>query len=146
MRCKPGWHDPVFWAVLDASAEHKVDALDAARVHVLFLHVHDFRLRLYALLPATETVVNKSRLCQTVKQFQKTFYMQNVSRNRKLQYNSYTNPLPMELFSIRRWRLYQSKWKAVVFMTKREKICKTCMAIFHSCLTFGLIRCSSPSP
>ena len=51
-----------------------------------------------------------------------------------------SNCQSMELFSSRRWRLERPKQKAVVFMFNSNKLCKTCMAWFHWCLTVGPIQ------
>ena len=51
----------------------------------------------------------------------------------------------MELFSSSRWRLYRSKLKAVVFMTKPKKLCSKCRALFHTCLLLGRSGCSFSS-
>ena len=51
----------------------------------------------------------------------------------------------MELFSRRRWRLYQPKWQAVVFMTNQKNY--AALARHHSIHVWllGQFSCSSPS-
>ena len=48
-----------------------------------------------------------------------------------------SNPWTTELF---RSRLYRPKQKVVVFILNPKKLCNTCMAKFHSCLTVGPIQ------